>query len=65
MKFHIEFLVKGPAGQLWAPNKENPVEAFTLQEVLKRLSEEMPSAGIVEFIGVKVVPGETANGNPD
>jgi hypothetical protein len=56
MKYTIEFLLKGPARTLWAPNTENPVEATDLKDVLQKLVEGMPETGMVACVGVRVQP---------
>jgi hypothetical protein len=52
--YSIEYLLKGAAGTMWVPNKENPVQAKDLRSVLKTLGEDLPQDGLVEFVGVRV-----------
>ncbi len=58
MKFDIQFKLKGPAGEIWVPNRENPVEAKGLHAVLEQLTQffEEESALLygVEIIGLKI-----------
>ena len=57
MKFRIEFTIRGPAGVVTAPNRENPVECANLDSLLAYLAQNLPnntSLGI-ETIGVAVM----------
>lgn len=58
MKFSIHYVLSGPAGKARVPNKPNPIEADNIKEVLKQLSETLPTDG--SNLGLEVVVVEIA-----
>lgn len=58
MKFSIHYVLAGPAGEVRCPNAPNPIEAENIKEVLKQLSEQLPSDG--SNLGLQTVYIEVA-----
>jgi adenylosuccinate lyase len=58
MKFDVYFMIRGQAGSTEVPNKHNPVEAESLEEVLKQLEENLPKSESLhlETIGIRITP---------
>lgn len=60
MKFDVFFVLKGAGGIVEAPNKPNPIEAPSLNEVLRQLVDRLPENEQIglECIGVRIVQHE-------
>jgi len=59
MKFNVWFTIRGPAGQVEAPNNTNPIESANLASLLSMLSTNLPSPfGLAETVGIRVEAAE-------
>lgn len=62
MKFNIFLTLQGPAGRIKAPNVSNPVEADSIQDVLRQLSEKLTNSNdLIQITGVEIVCLENEN----
>ena len=56
MEFNLYLTISGPYGTVEAPNNTNPIEADDLADVLKQLSENLPSPMGTQIVGVRIEP---------
>lgn len=55
MKWNIFYKLRGPAGEMEAPNSPNPVDCENLASVLAHLSQNLPTVhSAVEMIGIRI-----------
>ena len=62
MKFNIWFTLRGPNGEVEAPNNTNPVDCENLASLLSGIANDLPTPmGIVETVGVRIAEVKQAD----
>jgi len=54
MKFNIYFTIRGPGGEIDAPNNTNPVECANLASLMLKLSSNLPKTLGMETVGIRI-----------
>jgi hypothetical protein len=51
-QFNVYFTIRGPGGELGAPNKSNPVPCESMRVLLEKLAESLPQPFGCEVVAI-------------
>lgn len=54
MRFNVFISLRGAAGTVEVPSRDNPIECANLASLLVRLADSLPNSGFVQTVGIRV-----------